>query len=908
MAVKFDPNSFEALGAAEYARRKRQRLAVGEYTPAGSQAQNAGAGAPGRISIPTPTGRRVDFIDPPPLTGVPPILGAGGVDDVPSSFAGEGDTPTFTSTDRPPFIVGRPLKEKLGRLAAEGDTPTFTSTDRPPLIKTIADVPPILGGEDPGITDADHGLGALIDALKKLGLPDEFLANLTGAAGEVAGLRTDIGSAGGDMTALGTQIGLAGQDIGILNKDIGRLSLDRLLGRMGPTGYEEPGQIDVAGAGIEGLGLDISGLNLDALGTDIIGRRGEVADLSTDLGDLGFGRGFIDQLGDVGGEAKGIEDALARIGDFTAPEGITRFQDLIDEIELRLGPGGAIEGFDTPQGFTDFEGKLSAAEELLGGFSGQIDDLDLQPFLGGLEKGQGILEKITGGSFRGQATGGGLLGRALGQTGQLGEELGGIQLPDIKALLADAQGLGEALPLLQGLLGDVGEAADPITQLLSLLSGEGGGIDASQIQRILDEVGINIPGGPDEGAIRDVFRDVLKEPGVFPPVLPDDVGRDEFRNKVLGGLGPGGPLSGDLQTILALLGPEGNILQGIEGLSGLPKQVVDLATDVSRLPTDFQLPDDFERRIAKIFEDRGEEDPGLPPHDFTEILEAIEGIGGAASPLGTDKLLQDLFASITGRVQADPLDAAALRADPVNASLLADLQAQGGDRREALMEKLNRLGVLRSGDTAEVLGKLEGELARGELDILSAGSERARADRAEATSQGISGAGTATGRELGLGEALGIIGGRQTIGGRQADLDTIGAALAALDPDLTKGSNVDFRKLAGAILGGIQGPGGVGRGGDFASIINDALGLAPGGGGGGIGSGAGNDQGGLNTSVVEGEVTGPDPDVNAALESFLRDNPDITTGRYFVKDGKLYSASGGLVATWDVETRSWKRR
>ena len=124
------------------------------------------------------------------------------------------------------------------------------------------------------------------------------------------------------------------------------------------------------------------------------------------------------------------------------------------------------------------------------------------------------------------------------------------------------------------------------------------------------------------------------------------------------------------------------------------------------------------------------------------------------------------------------------------------------------MEELNRLGVLRSGDTAEALGDLSGEMVRGELDILGQALERARLDRDAATAQGVGLGGTLSGREIGLGEMFGQLGGHQTLGGRQADLDLIATALASLDPDLRKGrKDIDFNMLAQAVLAGLGGGG-----------------------------------------------------------------------------------------------------
>jgi hypothetical protein len=196
------------------------------------------------------------------------------------------------------------------------------------------------------------------------------------------------------------------------------------------------------------------------------------------------------------------------------------------------------------------------------------------------------------------------------------------------------------------------------------------------------------------------------------------------------------------------------------------------------------------------------------------------------------------------------------------------------------------------------LGQLQGEFGRGELDILSGAASRAQERQLEGLGRGVDFGGVLSQRELGIGELVGQLGGQQTIGGRQADLDVIASALAALDPDLTKGSNVDFRALAGAILGGLQGPNQ-----DFAQVIRDALRLNPGQGGGGVG-----EQDPTPVTIVDGQVIGgEDTDINDALQTFLQVNPDLASGRFIVSDGRMFNSSGGTVAKWNSNTSTWER-
>ena len=341
-----------------------------------------------------------------------------------------------------------------------------------------------------------------------------------------------------------------------------------------------------------------------------------------------------------------------------------------------------------------------------------------------------------------------------------------------------------------------GEAADPLSSLLSQI--QGGSFDATKLQRMFDDIGINLPEQDIAGGLRGVlglgdhqsFDDLMK--GIFP-----DMGVPQPFEFNFGDLGQTpGVSTEELRSILGELGPS----------FGQQREPVAPAPTIEEIRAELE-------KLDLTGGEGGIPDPqpwlGYEPADV-----------GDAADLTTDPLTSDdgflgmLQAALKGRIQTDPLDVAGLRADPQTASLLAELNKRGEDEERARMEQLNRLGVLRSGDTAEALGDLSGQRLRGELDILGQAAERGRLDRDAATGQGVSLGGTLSQRELGLAE------GRRA--DRQGDLDQLAAALAALDPDLKKDrEDVDFNEIARAIIEGLGG-------GDLdINALMDAIGLGP---------------------------------------------------------------------------------
>jgi len=77
----------------------------------------------------------------------------------------------------------------------------------------------------------------------------------------------------------------------------------------------------------------------------------------------------------------------------------------------------------------------------------------------------------------------------------------------------------------------------------------------------------------------------------------------------------------------------------------------------------------------------------------------------------TDALRNQLQTSIMDRMRGTPLDA-------IEAERTAQLEEDASQSRDALTEKLSRLGLLRAGgDTADVLGEFEGQVLRGRQGI-----------------------------------------------------------------------------------------------------------------------------------------------------------------------------------------------
>ena len=175
--------------------------------------------------------------------------------------------------------------------------------------------------------------------------------------------------------------------------------------------------------------------------------------------------------------------------------------------------------------------------------------------------------------------------------------------------------------------------------------------------------------------------------------------------------------------------------------------------------------------------------------------------------------VEDLFGllqqAVSGLTEADPLNVGALRADPITASLLADLEKSKKEDEAELRSKLQQFGVLRGGGTADLYGELFGEYGRTELDVLSDAAKRADERRMEGLLRGTDLAGLLSERELGIADLMGVFGGAQTMKGRDADLGLLASMVAALDPSLgLEQTEIDalMRLISSGIGGGGFGP------------------------------------------------------------------------------------------------------
>ena len=135
-----------------------------------------------------------------------------------------------------------------------------------------------------------------------------------------------------------------------------------------------------------------------------------------------------------------------------------------------------------------------------------------------------------------------------------------------------------------------------------------------------------------------------------------------------------------------------------------------------------------------------------------------------------------------------------LREDPITASLLADYLADADDAELQLREDMIRMGLLGGGGhpgrtaRGNVFGDFLAASKRGESALVSDAAKRAQDLRVKALDQGSTLSDIMSRRDIGIGELMGYLGDERTLGGREADMDVLAAAMGALDPDLKLGT------------------------------------------------------------------------------------------------------------------------
>ena len=282
---------------------------------------------------------------------------------------------------------------------------------------------------------------------------------------------------------------------------------------------------------------------------------------------------------------------------------------------------------------------------------------------------------------------------------------------------------------------------------------------------------------------------------------------------------------------------------------------------------------------------------------------------GATDAAGYMNQLQELLMALAG---ADPMAVGqydeetglapegTLRGDPITAALLSDLRQETTEAEEERIRQLQSMGVIKSGVNIDTGVDVDEARLRAEYDILGQAAERARADREMGLTRGIDLAGLESDLELATGEMLGELGGKATLGGREATLNSFASILAALDPELTS-PGINKGLLSNAILNM------TGISDDDKMLFRKALGITE----------ADVHRGVTDAdhiTVIDGQVRGGG-DASTSLQAFLDapENQDLASGNWFIKRDdedkpvSIHLLTGGLLATWDSVEESWKR-
>ena len=171
------------------------------------------------------------------------------------------------------------------------------------------------------------------------------------------------------------------------------------------------------------------------------------------------------------------------------------------------------------------------------------------------------------------------------------------------------------------------------------------------------------------------------------------------------------------------------------------------------------------------------------------------GFGRDPSEFGTlEKVIDPDTGEEVWKRTGDQTYAEYLREDPITASLLADYLADADAAELQLREDMNRMGLLGGGgntgttDMGNVFGDFLAASKRGESALVSDAAKRAQDLRVKALDQGSTLSDIMSRRDIGIGELMGYLGDERTLGGREADMDVLAAAMGALDPDLKLGT------------------------------------------------------------------------------------------------------------------------
>jgi hypothetical protein len=641
----------------------------------------------------------------------------------------------------------------------------------------LPDPSQLFSGITGGITDVNQQLGnitapgsELLDPLRG-GITDvnERLGNITAPGADILNpLNTAITGAGTRLQGLGNVAGrLALPDKFLRNIESAIWDLNEIKGFQAPTAFGDFGR-DVRGTlgDIGEIGRFQRPEAFNTFETDVntlLGRLGETGEL---------GQGIERGIAGVGDIQQAVDDLLK--GSFRGEEGL--FSELAAG-DFRVGNlGRALQALQVPdlnlggltedaRGLRDVIGQGQAnIEGLEGALGGDV----LQNLISALSGGnigelQSILEQFRG--PENVTVQGGLTEQQLAQALQplaTGIGIGANRLGPEGDIYRMLSGLGGRLGGLEGLLGPEGLGGDisniqgGVTGLERLLGPQGLGGGISNIQDL-----ISGPGGVQQTVsgipeITDIQTALGKLNFLTPENLPEAL-RGQF---------PG------MENLTQL----DQLLSGSEYAEGLQS----ILTGIEGIPERVPQPD--MSGITSALEGLG---GGGGDLDLGPILEAIRGIGGRGPDLedntGFLKTIQD---AITGNIGLPDPNAAELRANPQTASLLADFAKRREEIEAQNEERLKRFGVLRGGDSISQLLRDQEATLRGEFDILGDAAGRAQALRAGAIGQGTGLGSLMAQRELGLGGLLGEVGGRQTLGGRESDLNTMAGIIAALDPKL----------------------------------------------------------------------------------------------------------------------------